>query len=167
MQKSISQKKSNTVIEFILIVGSIIVIGFIAGLLSGANAGYTAFVRPPLTPPDWVFGVVWPILYFMMGVSMFNAVQKYKNGEIDKQSFVAFTITFISQYALNILWPFVFFSMQSPILSAIIIAVLDGLVLTLIVMAFRKNKASALLLIPYFLWLCFATYLNLYIAILN
>ena len=64
---------------YIVIVGGTLIVGFLAGLLSGSNQGYTGYTRPPLTPPDKVFAIVWPILYFMMGNSLYFTLKSNVN----------------------------------------------------------------------------------------
>ena len=166
MQK-VQSIKSNSVLQFILCVGSVLILGFLSGILSGASAGYTSFVRPPLTPPDIVFAIVWPVLYFMIGLSIFFTINGYTNCKVDKKTFGWFITLFSIQLILNLFWPFVFFAFSMPIISAIIIALLDGVVLALIICSWSKLRTSSLLLFPYFAWLLFATYLNLFIAIMN
>jgi tryptophan-rich sensory protein len=163
MQQSTIIKKFNPVLSFIVIVGGTIILGFIAGLLSGATGGYTAYTRPALTPPDIVFSIVWPVLYFMMGTSAFIVLTTAR----DNKSLYTFFALYIIQLALNLIWPFIFFSLDAFTFSAIVNCILTGSVLALTILAFSINKVSALMLIPYFLWLLFAIYLNISIAVLN
>lgn len=167
MQKIQSTTKSTAIIDFIACVGLVIILGFITGLISGATMGYTSFVRPPITPPDVVFAIVWPILYFMIGLSLFFAVRAYRNFKVDKITFGWYITFFVIQLALNLFWPYIFFTFSMPIISAVVIALLDGAVLALIICSFSRLRTSSLLLLPYFAWLLFATYLNVYIAIMN
>lgn len=163
MQKSISIKNLNPVLTFIAIVGGTILLGFFAGLLSGATAGYTSYTRPALTPPDIVFSIVWPVLYFMMGTSCYIAITNAR----DKKTLYTFATLYIIQLTLNLVWPFIFFSLDAFTFSAIVNCVLTGSVLALTILAFSINKVSGFMLIPYFLWLLFAIYLNISIAVLN
>ncbi|MBE5732081.1 MAG: tryptophan-rich sensory protein [Clostridiales bacterium] len=163
MQQSSIIKKLNPTLTFIIIVGATIVLGFLAGVLSGATGGYTSYTRPALTPPDIVFSIVWPILYFMMGTSAFIALYNAK----DKKTLYTFGALYVIQLALNLIWPFIFFTLDAFTFSAIVNCVLTGSVLALTILAFSINKVSGLMLIPYFLWLLFAIYLNISIAVLN
>lgn len=156
-------KKINPVLLFVICVGSTLILGFVAGLLSGATAGYTDYTRPALTPPDIVFSIVWPVLYFMMGTSLFIAIKNAK----DNKTLWWFLGLFIFQLVLNLVWPFIFFTLDSFSISAIINCILTGSVLALTILAFSINKWSGILLVPYFLWLLFAIYLNIAIAVLN
>ena len=163
MQRTIGIKKFNSVLTFIAIVGGTMVLGFIVGILSGATAGYTSYTRPALTPPDIVFSIVWPVLYFMMGVSCYIAL----NSARDTKTLYTFGALYIIQLILNLVWPFIFFTLDAFTFSAIINCVLTGSVLALTVLAFSINKVSGFMLVPYFLWLLFAIYLNVAIAVLN
>ena len=163
MQQTTVIKKFNPVLTFIVIVGSTLVLGFLAGFISGATSGYTSYTRPALTPPDIVFSIVWPILYFLMGVSAYIGLTSAR----DNKTLYTFGALYVIQLALNLIWPFIFFTLDAFTFSAIVNCILTGSVLALTVLAFSINKVSGILLIPYFLWLLFAIYLNISIAILN
>ena len=163
MQQSAVMKKLNPTLTFIIIVGATIVLGFLAGVISGATGGYMSYTRPALTPPDIVFSIVWPVLYFLMGTSAFIAINNAK----DKKTLNPFGALYVIQLALNLTWPFIFFTLDAFTFSAIVNCVLTGSVLALTVLAFSINKVSGIMLIPYFLWLLFAIYLNVAIAVLN
>ena len=156
-------KKINPVLLFVLCVGLTLILGFVAGLISGATAGYTSYTRPALTPPDILFSIVWPILYFLMGVSLYIGLKNAK----DNKTLCVFFALYLIQLTLNLVWPFIFFTLDNFTISAIVNCVLTGTVLALTVLAFTINKWSGILLVPYFLWLLFAIYLNIAIAVLN
>ena len=156
-------KKINPVLLFVLCVGLTLILGFVAGLISGATAGYTSYTRPALTPPDILFSIVWPILYFLMGVSLYIGLKNAK----DTKTLCVFFALYLIQLTLNLVWPFIFFTLDNFTISAIVNCVLTGTVLALTVLAFTVNKWSGILLVPYFLWLLFAIYLNIAIAVLN
>ncbi len=160
----ITRKKSNDALfTFIACVGATVVLGFIAGLVSGSVRGYDGYVRPVLTPPPAVFGIVWPVLYALMGASLFVVITQGKDEKLKKAFFVLYGV----QLALNITWPFVFFTANLLVTAALICILLDGATLALTVVAFRENRLAGSLLVPYMLWLLFATYLSCAIAILN
>ena len=122
---------------------------------------YQSLKRSSLTPPDWVFSIVWPILYVMILISF---VLYYSSSGTNKT--LGYTLFFIG-LAFNLSWSPVFFRLQRPGLSLVIIILL--LVTTyLMIIEFNKiNLLSARLLIPYFAWLSFASYLNGYIWYYN
>ncbi len=165
---NLTEKKKQTFanpLSYIIIVGGTLGIGFLAGILSGSNAGYTGYTRPPLTPPDAVFAIVWPILYFLIGNSLFVMLNTdtQKAGIIKK----AAIILWIAQMILNIAWPFIFFTADLKTVSLILITVLDAAVIGLTILNFMYSKPAAWLIVPYAAWILFATYLNLFIALYN
>jgi benzodiazapine receptor len=118
---------------------------------------YNTLNKSPLTPPSIVFRVVWPILYIMMFVSVITLFQS-------TQKFIYLpAILFILQLSLNLRWPYVFFTQHDIQLSMTIIVTLTISVICTTYMFYQYNPMSGLLLIPYTIWLCFATYLNWYI----
>ena len=165
-QSKAKQDFLSTPLGYIVIVGGTMIIGFLAGLLSGSNQGYSGFTRPPLTPPDNVFAVVWPILYFMMGNSLFFTLKKTVSANNVRVKNTAIILWGV-QFALNIAWPFIFFALNMPTFAFIVITLLDFAVITLIVLDFTFDRLSAWLLVPYGAWILFATYLNVFIALYN
>lgn len=131
--------------------------------ISAISTWYIFLNKPPFSPPNWIFGPVWTLLYFLMAVSAFLIWRKgWKQKKIKKALFY-----FLIQLALNFLWSLLFFGLRSPILGLVdIIALLISIILT--IGAFYKiSKPAAYLLIPYLLWVSFATILNLFIVVLN
>ena len=114
------------------------------------------------SPPDWVFGVVWPILYACMAVALYLVWSNPKC-----YPYCPAVTYFIIQLALNLVWTTIFFKWKMPKLALLdIILILTFLYFTL--KRFLKISHTAyLLLIPYGLWLCFALYLNMYIVLNN
>lgn len=124
---------------------------------------YVRLRKPDLAPPNWVFGPIWTMLYFLMGVSLFVVW----NVGFDKSTVRRSIIVFSIQLALNILWSFFFFGLKSPLLGLVeIVALWFAIVLT-IFSFFRVSRIAALILIPYLIWVSFASYLNYSIFILN
>ncbi len=145
----------------------IILITQLAGLLSNVFSGnigeiYTSFTKPPLSPPQWLFGVVWPVLYLLMGIAVYLIYQTPQTPERKK----ATTLYWI-QLLVNFLWPIVFFRFEWYWVSVAIILLLDVLVLITTVWFYRIKKEAGYLMVPYLLWILFATYLNIGIAVLN
>lgn len=139
--------------------------GFIGTLfvLSSVSVWYSFLKKPPFSPPNWIFGVVWPILYALMGTSLYLIIMKVKKTREAKKAIVIFLIHLF----LNSVWSIAFFANRNIGTSLAIIVVLWGMILYLI-FAFRKiDQKAGLLLIPYFLWVSFAVILNYYIWKLN
>jgi translocator protein len=124
---------------------------------------YATLVKPPFSPPNWLFGPVWTLLYFLMGISFYLI---WKQGWQKKKIKTA-GLFFLAQLGLNFLWSLLFFGLRSPALGLIDI----GIMLILIVMTMRKfyalSKQAFYLLLPYLFWVSFATLLNLAILVLN
>lgn len=124
---------------------------------SSVQVWYPTLTKPFFTPPSFVFGPVWTLLYAFMGISLYLILQK------KKRELTWFWI----QLILNVLWSIVFFGFKSPELGLFVIG---GLLFSIImtIRSFKKiEKRAAYLLYPYVAWVSFATLLNLSIVILN
>jgi tryptophan-rich sensory protein len=136
--------------------------GGIGALLGGGTSQiYTSLNKPFLSPPRIVFPIVWSILYLLMGIGAYF-LSNERNSNVSKLLKVYWI-----QLVFNALWPFVFWKLQAFWLAAIIIAIILILVVWLTYNAYQINKLSALLFVPYIVWLLFALYLNIAIAFLN
>lgn len=119
---------------------------------------YAALERPDFSPPNWVFAPVWITLYAMMGVSAYLV---YETGKKDALR------PFGAQLALNTAWSIVFFGLQS-ISGGLLVIILLWLAIVWTIIGFLKvSKTAAYLLIPYLLWVSFASVLNYFIFMLN
>src|SRR3989338_10314722 len=123
---------------------------------------YIALIKPSFSPPNWIFGPVWTLLYFLMGISFYLI---WKQGWKNKVKIAG--VFFLSQLALNFLWSFLFFGLRSPLLGLIDILALWGLIVITMKKFYPLSKLAFYLLIPYILWVTFATILNASILILN
>ena len=139
--------------------------GIIGSLFTAGSVStwYVTLSKPALNPPSWVFGPVWGTLYLLMGISLFLV---WKNGFKKKHERTARNV-FIIQLVLNSLWSISFFGLENPGLALVNIIVLWIAILAIIIYFYRISKPAALLLIPYLLWVSFATYLNYSIWVLN
>ncbi len=125
---------------------------------------YLTINKPSFTPPNWLFAPVWIGLFLLMGISLFLVWSHLAVALQERRR--ALTIFFI-QLFFNILWSVMFFGLKSPLLGFIVIIVLWILILLTIIKFFKISKPAGWLLIPYILWVSFATILNLAILILN
>ena len=138
------------------------------GALSGwltraATAAYSmSILKPPLSPPGWVFPVVWTILFALMG---FGAARIYLSAPSADRS-LGLNL-FIAQLAVNFLWSPIFFNRQAYGLAFFWLLLLLGLVLAMTLVFRKTDPVAAKLQIPYLLWLTFAAYLNLGVWYLN
>lgn len=152
-------------IKFVISVAGCELVGLLSTpfTISSIPTWYAGLTKPSFSLPNWIFGPVWTILYFLMGVSLFLI---WKKGIKEKEIKIAIYI-FLIQLFLNFIWSIFFFGLRQPLLAFVdIIALLAGIVLTM--MKFGKISKTALyLLIPYLLWVFFAAILNGAIVILN
>ncbi len=138
-------------------------VGVLSSLLSGNTEQiYTSFIKPPLSPPGWLFGVIWPILYLLIGIAAYIIYQAPQTPERKK----AITLYWV-QLFVNFLWPIIFFRFEWYWISVIVILLLDVLVLITMIWFYNIKKMGGYLMMPYLLWILFATYLNIGIAVLN
>ena len=142
-----------------IIIGTIL-IGGIFAVLTMKDNGYKDLIKP-IDVPGYIFPIVWVILYILMGISIYIISEdKYQN---NTKSY----IIYIVQLIVNSLWTLFFFELKWYTFSSIWIVLLLILVIIMI-LNFRKiNKKAAYLQIPYVLWLLFALYLNISIAMFN
>lgn len=146
-----------------------IIICQLAGLLgsifsfSSVSDWYATIVRPELAPPNWIFGPVWTTLYILMGIALYLV---WKRGLKQPQVKRAVTI-FALQLALNALWSILFFGLQNPGLAFIEIILMWLAIIWTIRAFYPISRKAAYLLVPYLLWVSFATYLNGAIWFLN
>ena len=137
-----------------------IVGGALVGLIISGYMNYGDMVKPPLSPPSYIFPIVWTILYILMGISYFIATKNNKNDKELNQ-------IYILQLLVNFFWPIIFFVLKMYFTAFFWIILLIILVIIMIKELLKNNKISGYLQIPYFIWLLFATYLNIGIFLLN
>ena len=120
------------------------------------NSWYATLNRPALTPPDWIFGPVWTVLYVMIGISVFLYYRS------PAKSHVWLTTGVLVLHLIsNFIWTLLFFRLYSPLAALADILFLDASLGFLIIAFWMVSRPAAILLIPYLLWVSFATYLNL------
>ena len=123
---------------------------------------YNLLIKPPFTPPAWIFAPAWVFLYLTILVSLILFTTKHRG-----QNKVNGYIYFIIQLLLNIIWVPLFFIQKNVGLAFIDIIFLDVFVFLTIKEFYKTSQSSAIILIPYFIWILFATYLNCGILFLN
>lgn len=139
-------------------------VGALSALFSGNTGGlYQEINMPPLSPPGWLFPVVWGILYALMGIAAY-LVYASDAGGVKKREALKF---YAAQLAVNFLWSIVFFRFQAFWAAVAVIVVLDLLIIITLLKMGRVCKAAAYLMVPYLLWTLFATYLAVGVAVLN
>jgi tryptophan-rich sensory protein len=141
------------------------VVGGLSGWLSNSGYGngwFDSLAKPSFMPPGWLFGVVWPILYALLGIALGIILAKPHSSE-RRYALVWFGI----QMVLNFAWSPLFFAAHDIALAKIVILVMAVCAAAAAVLFFRLSKVAGLLLVPYIAWLVFAATLNASIERLN
>jgi tryptophan-rich sensory protein len=149
---------------------ALVLVGWLVLTLAAAATGvfvspdgwYSRLAKPAWTPPSWLFGPVWTLLYALMAVAAWR-VWREGGWKAQRRTLTLYLV----QWALNALWTPLFFGLQRPGLAFAEILILDAAVLFTLAAFWRVRRISGLLLVPYMLWVAFATVLNLAIWRLN
>jgi tryptophan-rich sensory protein len=160
MKKDVSFHRIYSLFAFIAIC---LFIGWLGSVPteSSRTTWYAALQKPPLNPPDWVFAPVWTTLYIFIA---FAGWRLWNSNTPDQKTL---RILFVSQLVLNGVWSFLFFGLRAPWIALIDIILLWVCLLILVKKSFCADRLAGYLLIPYLLWVSFATYLNAAIWWLN
>ncbi len=130
---------------------------------TGSSSWYQELAKPPFQPPGWVFGPVWLTLYTLMGIAAWRIYRKGTETPGVRRALTLFAI----QLVLNAVWSPVFFGAHQIVAAAVILVSL-WLVLVATILAFlRLDRPAGWMLVPYLLWVSFASVLNIAIAVLN
>lgn len=162
--KGDNMKRNNKWLDLVLYILSAEVIGMSSGLLAGSfNEFFQKYNKPPLMPPSWVFLVVWVILYAVMGVSAH--LIHYSDAAVSVKRKLL-TIYWV-QLIVNFLWSIIFVHFELLWLAAADIVLLLVLIGIMILGFGKVNRIAGDINIPYFLWVAFATYLNVATIFVN
>jgi benzodiazapine receptor len=155
-------KKALRILAFVLVCELAGIIGsfFTAPSVPGWYAG---LAKPPFNPPGWVFAPVWTILYALMGLAAYLVYDKGLKRDDVRKALAVFAV----QLILNALWSIVFFGAHLILGAAVVIILLWVMIVGTIWLFSRISKAAAYLLVPYILWVSFATVLNISLYVLN
>jgi translocator protein len=151
--------------KFIIAVFICEAVGIVSGLLTQneMTTWFSSLNKPSWNPPAYLFGPVWTTLYFLMGVSLWLV---WKSNAPETQKLRA-ELTFALQLFLNFMWSILFFKCHSPALAFVDIILMIVTILMTIGRFARMSKLAAWLLVPYLMWVCFATVLNYRIWAMN
>lgn len=150
-----------------LVLALFIAVSLLAGIVGSASMGdsvstwYPTLQHPWWTPPTWVFGPVWTTLYVLMGIAAFLVSCSRKKGKY----FVLWL--YVAHLLVNAFWTVAFFALHELTLSVLVILVLLGLIGSLMRLFYPHSKAAAYLLVPYLLWVLYATTLSIGFLALN
>lgn len=154
--------KSFNLKKYLISVAVPLIVGLAASFItSGKQDIYEDLTKPLLSPPAFLFPIVWTVLYILIGTAEYFAAQNpgYKGSNAKNWYYI--------QLALNFIWPIVFFGFEA-IKPAVLFIVLLWVASVITLWEFLKmSKTAAMLFIPYILWVSFASYLNVSLAVLN
>lgn len=145
-----------------VLIWSLIVVFLIAGIGSYFNAGestgeYYLSIKPNLTPPGIIFAVVWNFLFVLVAYAIYFDWIKSENSSKNRNKVV---LLFLVNLALNILWTFLFFVVKNPLFAFFDIILLLVSIVWIFIFNWKFERKSSYLVIPYFIWVVFAMYLN-------
>ena len=150
---------------YVISVAIALIVGGLSALITSGNMNiYDTINTPPLAPLGYLFGIVWPILYVLMGISA-SLVYTAKGEPKAKVSSALKTYAF--QLFVNFFWSIIFFNLRAFLFAFVWLVVLWILILIMIVKFTKIRPLAGYLQIPYILWVTFALYLNFMIYILN
>ncbi len=138
-------------------------VGGLSALLSGSMDGFEALNKPPLSPPGWLFPVVWTILFLLMGLASYLVVVSDAPPEEIRKALRVYGV----QLAFNFLWSIIFFRFEAYLFAFVWLLVLWVLIAITLLRFVRIRPLAGWLLVPYLLWVTFAGYLNFGIYLLN
>lgn len=153
-------------LALLVYVAAVVAVAGLGGLAStsGIEGWYADAERPWFTPPDWLFGPVWTVLYAAMAVAAWLV---HRIRDRHPHDAAAVLRLWWAQLAVNLAWTPVFFGLRWLWGGLAVIVLLDVLVALLVARCWRLNRAAAMLLVPYLVWIGYATALNTGIAVLN
>ncbi|MCX8015552.1 MAG: tryptophan-rich sensory protein [candidate division WOR-3 bacterium] len=124
---------------------------------------YLTLKKPSIAPPNWVFAPVWTTLFLLMAIALYLVWRQGWGNEVVRKAMIIFFV----QLVINVLWSAAFFGLRQPLAGFLVIIVLWFFIILTIVYFYNLSKTAGLLLVPYLLWVSFATVLNFMIFKLN
>ena len=156
----------NKYIKIVITVAICLTVGYLSSLVTqeSIETWYPTIKKPSFNPPNWIFAPVWTLLFVLMGIAAGLVWDKYEeNKELVKKGMLFFGI----QLFFNALWSYLFFGLHNLLLASIEIILLLLLIFETYLIFKKLDKKISFLLIPYMLWVGFATILTITIYILN
>ena len=137
-------------------------VGGLSALISGnAMASFENVIKPPLTPPGWLFPVAWTVLYILMGLASYSVTES--DDPTKKSALIFYGV----QLGINFFWSLIFFNLSAYLFAFIWILALWVTILVTMLKFYRLNERAGNLLFPYIVWVTFAAYLNYGVYLLN
>jgi len=152
------------IVKNLLVVLFPLLVGLVSAILAPTTQStFSTLLKPPLSPPGWLFAPVWTVLFLLIGTSRYLVIES----EGYQENKLKIDFWYYLQLFFNFFWTIIFFRWNLIAFAFVWILFLLISIIMLIKNVYKVNKVSAYLLIPYFIWVAFASYLNLGFAILN
>ena len=129
---------------------------------SGMHPWYTDLKKSSLTPPGYIFSIVWPILYCSLAILGYRLYRKRKSPDIN-----ILIMFYWVQMTLNWLWSYIFFNLHFTGIALLILVIIVTINIYIMLKLVKLNIRDFYIILPYFLWICFASYLNTVIVAIN
>lgn len=139
-------------------------VGAVSGIISGSGMdSFATMARPALSPPSWLFPIVWTVLFIFMGVASYLVL----TSGADRNEVFRALVFYGVQLFFNFFWSIIFFNLEWYLVAFIWLLALWILIIVTTVLFYRISKSAGYLMIPYITWVTFAGYLNFAIYLLN
>ena len=149
--------------KLLLFIAIPLIVGGLSALVtSGSMESFEAIAKPPLSPPGWLFPVVWTILFILMGIASY-IVWEQSTGTQRRNALALYFV----QLFFNFFWSIIFFNMEAYLFAFVWLVILWLLIAVTAYLFYIIEKTAGYLMLPYLLWVTFAGYLNLSIYLLN
>lgn len=147
---------------FIISLALPLAVGAVSGFVTkNAMGAWNTMIKPPLSPPSWIFPIVWTILFILMGIASYLI---YMSQNPLKKTALFF---YACQLVVNFLWPIIFFNFGKYLFAFIWLMFLWVWVIIMNIQFYKINRHAGEMIIPYVIWLTFAAYLNFFVYYLN
>lgn len=158
-------KKSQNFLKILLAIGACLGVATAGSFVIAPTLQdyYLNLIKPSFTPPNEYFAPIWTALYLAIGIACYRV---WRNSPTNPQVAPALRL-FFEQLVVNLMWPFLFFGLRTPILALLAIIVLLIMNVRLLPRFWAIDRLAGILLVPYCLWIIFATVLNVSIVALN
>lgn len=148
-------KKGNWKVLFVSFL-SVIAVSLFGSLFMGdVKSGWYASIKPSISPPDYLFGIVWPILYILIALALYFSWTNSK-GRLRRLVGWIYGINLV----LNAIWTPLFFGLKNPLYGFIDIVLIWITIVWMLFVSWKADKKAFWMIVPYFLWVSFATVLN-------
>lgn len=158
---AVLQNKSKTVWTYVISIAAALAVGGASAIVNAGRMENQSIIRPPLSPPSWLFPIVWSLLFLLMGIS---AARVWRSGAPERSDAL---FLYCTQLVVNFLWTVFFFRFEAFLLSFFWLVFLILLVVLMLVRFEKCAVGAGKLQIPYVVWLLFAAYLNFAVWLLN